>query len=98
MLAAAARCVEPSTYLRELCGNARWSLRVLRSAVGEYQAALALGPGSDAEGRIRTNIGYLEGEIRTADAARAAADRNLFVALGTMALLAGCAFLAIRAG
>ena len=97
VLAAAARCVEPSSYLRELCGNARWSLRELRSAVGEYQAALALGPGSDAEGRIRTNIGYLEGEIRTADAARAAADRNLFVALGTMALLAGCAFLAIRA-
>lgn len=96
VLAAAAGSSAPSAYLRELCGNARWSLRELRSARSEYEAALALPLDADAERRIRANIGFLDEEIRSVDAAAAASSRNLLLALGTLLVLTLCALAAIR--
>lgn len=97
VLVAAAGSDGTSAYLRELSGNARWSLRELRSARREYEAALALSPDAAAEGRIRGNILHLDGEIRSAEAAMAASDRNLLMAISTMGVLALCAMVAIRA-
>lgn len=97
VLEAAAQVREPSAYLRELCGNARWSLRELRSARSEYEAALTLPIDPDAGRRIRANIEFLEEEIRVADAAMAAARRNLMVAVGVLLVLGLGALVAIRA-
>lgn len=44
VLAAVATSDAPSAFLRELAGDARWSLRQLRTAVAEYEAAIALAP------------------------------------------------------
>lgn len=96
VIGAASNSPEPTAYLRELCGNARWSLRELRSARSEYEAALALPVDPDAELRIRGNIEFLGGEIRTADSAEHAAGRNLAIGIAVMALLALSAAVAIR--
>lgn len=97
VLAAAARSAEPSAYLRELCGNARWSLRELHAARLEYESTLALSLGEDAERRVRGNLEALAAEIRTSEGAAATANRNLWIACAALALL-GAGGLALLRG
>lgn len=54
VLASASECASATSYLRELCGDARWSLRELRSAGAEYAEALRLA--ADAEGDARRRL------------------------------------------
>lgn len=70
---------EPTAYLRELAGDAQWSLRALRSAAAEYTAALALASAADdaaSTSRIRRKLDDLAADSRPMAAAEAAAWRN----------------------
>jgi spermidine synthase len=70
---------EATAYLREVAGDAQWSLRALRSAAAEYAAALALATTAGdavAATRLRGKLDDLAADLRPIAVAEAAARRN----------------------
>lgn len=90
VLAAVASSRLATPYLREVAGDARWSMRELQAATAEYEAALALVAPGDAAARQRLQ-GYLQQLLLDRGpglAAEQTATRNgwlLFGLLGAMA-------------
>ncbi len=88
VLGAVAGSKAATPYLRELAGDARWSLRQLRGANVEYAAALA-----DAEdaaaARVQAKIANLGIDLEALDRAEAVAARNRGVAVACGVALVG---------
>jgi spermidine synthase len=95
VLKAVATSREPSAYLRELAGDARWSLRELHAAGAEYQAALELKPDAEAGARLRQKAAQLELDRLPQLAAEDAASRNGWLAVG-LGGLAAATFVLLR--
>jgi ubiquinone biosynthesis protein UbiJ len=88
VLAAVAGSAEATSYLRELAGDARWSLRQLRAAAAEYTAGLA-GADEASAARVRGKLANLAVDIDALDRAEAVAARNGGVALACCGVLVG---------
>jgi spermidine synthase len=65
-----------SALLREYAGDARWSLRELRSAAAEYERAAGLAADEPTRARLRGNLAYLADELGPVQRAEASARRN----------------------
>jgi spermidine synthase len=76
-----------TAYLRELAGDARWSLRQLASAAVEYEQALALGPDAAAQDRLRQNLAAVREDLRPIREAEDVGTRNGWLAAGAALLL-----------
>jgi spermidine synthase len=97
VLGVVAKSREPSAYLREAAGDARWGLRQLRAAVAEYEAGLLLGPTADAAARLRQRLEGAREELAPIAAAEAVAARNSWLALACALGALAAAFAALRA-
>lgn len=90
VLAAVATSRRASPYLREVAGDARWSMRELQAATAEYEAALALlEPGdTTVRERLQGNLAQLALDRGPVQLAERTAARNgwlLFAVLGAVA-------------
>ena len=90
VLAAVATSRRASPYLREVAGDARWSMRELQAATAEYEAALALlEPGDTAvRERLQGNLAQLvldRGPVLLAERTAARNGWLLFALLGAVA-------------
>lgn len=81
VLAAVRSSRQPTAYLREQAGDARWGLRQLRSAVLEYEAARALGEGG-AVRRLTQKLGTVQELLQPIEAAEQVARRNGWLEAG----------------
>ena len=91
MLSAVATSRAPSPYLRELAGDARWSLRQLDAAVAEYSAARTLGVDPETGLRLQQYLQSIELDRAVLHHAEHTAARNGWLA----AVLAGLAAAAL---
>lgn len=76
VLAAVASSRGATPYLRELAGDARWSLRQLRAAQSEYVAAAELDRSAAAEARLAGKLASLREDAAPTVRADAVASRN----------------------
>lgn len=76
ILQAVARSRAPTAYLREYAGDARWSLRQLRSAAAEYEGALALAEDPASRERLDRNLSQLRADTEPTLIAEQVARRN----------------------
>lgn len=88
VLEAVASSRTPSASLRELAGDARWSLRQLASAVAEYEAGLQLDPDPARATRLREKVVAATAELAPIQRAHAIGTRNGW-------LEAACAVIAV---
>lgn len=87
VLRAAATSRQPTGYLHEMSGDARWGLRQLLAARAEYHAASKLATSLEQRQRLEHKLAGLAAELDGATAAAAAATR-----LGWLAAAALLAF------
>ena len=90
VLAVVAQSRAPTAYLRELAGDARWSLRQLRAAVAEYAAALELADAAGSD-RLRQKLAAARQELAPIAAAERAATQLGWWQVAAATLLAGLA-------
>lgn len=83
-----ATCTEPTAYLSELAGDARWSLRELRSATAEYERALTLTKDPAVSQRVTQKKNQLQVDLLPQQEAERVAVRNGWLAIGLVGLLA----------
>jgi hypothetical protein len=76
VLAAVASSRNETASLRELAGHARWSLRQLRSARAEYEAALAATSDPAVSERLRGNLASVAQDLELITRAEKVAVRN----------------------
>ncbi|MBL9079003.1 MAG: fused MFS/spermidine synthase [Planctomycetes bacterium] len=88
VLAAVAQSRAPTAYLRELAGDARWSLRQLASALREYEAAQPLAPDAAAAARLAGKLAAARDEAAPIAAAERAASRLGWLQLAAVGVLA----------
>lgn len=88
LLQAVATCTEPTAYLSELAGDARWSLRELRSATAEYERALTLTKDPAVSQRVTQKKNQLQVDLLPQQEAERVAVRNGWLAIGLVGLLA----------
>ncbi len=81
----------PTADLRELAGDARWSLRQLGAAAREYRAGAGLTDGA-ARDRLRRKLDQVVADAGPAAAAAAVAARNGWFALAAIAALGALAW------
>ncbi len=87
VLAAVAQSRAPTAYLRELAGDARWSLRQVGSAVREYEAALELAGDATVLARLRGKLGAAREDLAPIESAAKAAARLQVLQFGTVTAL-----------
>lgn len=85
VLAAVDGSSEATSYLRELAGDARWSLRQLRAARAEYEAAAGAAD-ADSGPRLRDKLDSLAIDLDAVARAETVAARNSVVAWGLIGL------------
>jgi ubiquinone biosynthesis protein UbiJ len=88
VLAAVVGSAAATPYLRELAGDARWSLRQLRAAAAEYTAGLD-GADEASAARMRGKLANLAVDLDALDRAEAVAVRNGGVALACCGVFIG---------
>jgi spermidine synthase len=96
VLRAVATSSSATAYLRELAGDARWSLRELPAAAAEYAASLALAGDSGEATRVLRKQASLGEDLQPQQRADAIADRNAWLAAAALASLVGLLLLALR--
>lgn len=84
VLAAVAVSRAPSFLLREWAGDARWSLRELRSAAAEYAAALVLAPDAEGRARVQGKADTVAAELLPVARAEEASSRNGWLQLAVL--------------
>jgi len=72
-LSVVSHSIKPSAFLCLQAGDARWSLRQLRSAALEYDAGLSLAPSDDLRRILEARVSALDSDLRPVLAAEAAA-------------------------
>jgi len=87
VLRAVANSSSATAYLRELAGDARWSLRELPAAAAEYAAALAIAHDSAESTRVLRKQASLADDLRPEQHAVATAARNGWLAVASLAVL-----------
>lgn len=87
VLATVVRSRTPTPYLRELAGDARWSLRQVASAVAEYEAGLGLSPDPAAGARLRDKLAAAAADLQPITAAERTAARLGWLEMGAAGLL-----------
>jgi len=80
----------PTPYLREMAGNARWSLRELDAAAAEYAAARTIGVDAETGLRLQRHLEQLEQDRIPVARAADVATRNGWL-VGVVLLVAGAA-------
>lgn len=88
LLQAVASSTEPSAYLSELAGDARWSLRELRSAAAEYQRAITLAKDPAVRQRVMQKASQLELDFLPQQEAERVGARNSWLAAGLVGFAA----------
>jgi hypothetical protein len=73
-----------SAFLRQLAGNARWSMRELRSARLEYRRALELADDPAMRSRLEDDATAVAAEIEPIERASHVAARNAWWQLGVV--------------
>jgi spermidine synthase len=96
VLAAVGRSRGPTAYLRELAGDARWSLREIGAAIAEYDAAIALTADAATLARLREKQRRAGEEFGPLLASASVAARNGWLALAAAAAAFAAAAAAIR--
>ena len=86
LLQAIGRASAPTSSLREWAGDARWSLRELRSARAEYTAAAALAGDAATRERLQQQALAVAAELVPVERAEAAAHRNGWLQAAVVAL------------
>jgi spermidine synthase len=94
VLAAVGGSAAATSYLRELAGDARWSLRELRAAAAEYDAALQLAEDPATKDRLAGKRQAVAEEAAPVERAEQLAARNGWLQLAAVSL-AACAILAL---
>lgn len=90
VLAAVRESRAESTYLRELAGDARWSLRQLKAAAAEYERALRLPADAATSARLEGKLATVREQLVPIELADRVAARN-----GWLELAAAVAFLVV---
>lgn len=96
VLRAVAGSSSATAYLRELAGDARWSLRELPAAAAEYAASLALSDDSGEATRVLRKQASLAEDLQPQQHADTTAARNGWLAVFAVASLVGLLLLALR--
>lgn len=97
VIEAVAASREATCYLRELAGDARWSLRQLRDAAAEYGDAVSRAPDEATRQRLLGKAAQLAVDEEPEIVAGQVARRNLWIAAGSsLAALALLAWLGAR--
>lgn len=92
VLAGVAASQRPTAYLRQLAGDARWSLRELGSAALEYEEALRLSEATDERTRLTAKLEALAADTEPSRLAERTARRNGWLQWAVIGLaLAACA-------
>lgn len=86
----------PTAYLRELAGDARWTLRQLQAAAAEYTAARQLAEDAAARERLGANLAALSLDLEAQRNARSVASRNGWLELGVLSTLVAAGWLTLR--
>jgi spermidine synthase len=81
VLTAVGRSRVETAYLRQLAGNARWSVRELRSAELEYRRALELADDPSVRDALAQGVARLADELEPIERAGAVAARNAWFQL-----------------
>ncbi len=98
VLAAIASSRKATPYLRELAGDARWSLRHLHAAAVEYQQALTLVADAPSRQRLQDKITRLVEDTQPTLRAEAVASRNGWLQAAVLVSLAALGFVLLRRG
>lgn len=98
VLRAVAGSSAPSRVLREHAGDARWTMRELRSARAEYAAALTLASADDERSRLRDKQRGVDEELAVLARAEQAAARNGWLQWTAVALGAALCWASRRLG
>ncbi|MCA8964136.1 MAG: fused MFS/spermidine synthase [Planctomycetes bacterium] len=85
-------------YLRELAGDARWSLRQLHAAASEYRAALELAGDAAGRQRLQGKLDALAEDTAPTLRAEAVARRNGWLQAGILISLAALGAVLLRRG
>ena len=98
VLRAVATSSSPSAYLREIAGDARWSLRQLRSAKREYEAGLELTQDGATITRLRGKLTALAADTTATTRAEQVAARNGWLELLVLGALTTLGIVVVRRG
>lgn len=79
VLRAVAGSAAPTRVLREHAGDARWTLRELRSARAEYEAAMQLAADESDRERLRGKLADVTADLAPVERAEATASRNAWL-------------------
>ena len=95
-----ATSAEPTPFLREVAGDARWALRHLRAASAEYESALATSRDVAMRQRLEQNLAFVREDLQRLDGARACSVRNGWLLAASLLLvgLLGAAWLRSAGG